>query len=276
MSLLNDMKLGYTWVKQSYDLFLHHPAKWLFLSLLYVVVFVILPMALLGAIGYLVNQEAAIVWSVLTSVLGLAVSFSWPIFTSLVIGVCRETHMQRNTPVAEVFSKIRPHIRQLIFLGVLFFAYRLIMLAALQPDMQALEEWRAAHPNDTEFPWIFWLLMLKLFTLQVPLILATWYSPLLISFQELSVLKAVQHSIWAALKNLVALLSAWLTLTFFVVMLMALLGLLVGVISLFAPVLVESLGELLLLLAFLMATAFLFSIQYFSYLYMYYERETES
>lgn len=274
--MLKDIKLGYQWVKQSYDLFLHHPGKWLFLSLQYLLVFVLMPMLLLGAIGALVKQEAAVFWLILVSVLGLAVSFSWPIFTSLVIGVCRETDMQRQTPISEVFNKIRPHLGQLVMLGVLFFAYRMLMLAFLQGDMQGLEEWRQANPQQTDFPLIFWWLMIKLLVLQIPLILATWYSPLLISFQELSVLQAIQHSIWAALKNLLSLISAWLSLTFFVVLLMALVGLLVGVIALLSPMLGQILGELLLLLAFLVATAFLFSIQYFSYLYMYYQRTGET
>lgn len=276
MNVVQDLKLGYQWVKQSYDLFLHHPGKWLFLSLQYLLVFVLMPMMLLGAIGALVNQDTAFIWIALISLVGLAVSFSWPVFTSLVIGVCRETHMQRDTPVSEVFSKIRPHLSQLIVLGVLFFVYRILMLALLQSDMTALEQWRQDNPNATDFPLVFWGLMIKLIVLEIPLILATWYSPLLISFQQMRVLNAVQHSIWAALKNLVALISAWLTLTFFVILLMAILGLLVGVIALLSPMLGQVLGELLLLLAFLVATAFLFSIQYFSYLYMYYQRDGET
>ena len=275
MDIVQDLKLGYGWVKQSYDLFLHHPAKWLFLSFLYLFVFIMMPMLLLGTIGYLINQHASVFLLIVTSFIGLAVSFSWPIFTSLVIGVCRETHMQRQTPLGEIFAKIRPHIRQLIFLGGLFFAYRMLMLIAMQADMQGLEHWREANPNSNDFPLIFWVIMLKLMVLEVPLILATWYSPLLISFQELTVIRAIQHSIWASLKNLVALLSAWVTLTFFVVLLMMLLGLLVGVTALISAQLGQMLGEFVLMLAFLIATAFLFSIQYFSYLYMYYEKASQ-
>ena len=55
MSLINDVKLGYSWVKDSYQLFLHHPAKWLSLSFLYLFVFVIMPMILLGGIGVLAD-----------------------------------------------------------------------------------------------------------------------------------------------------------------------------------------------------------------------------
>jgi len=276
MNVMNDIKLGYGWVRQSYDLFLHHPAKWLFLSFLYLFVFILMPMLLLGTIGFLVNQHASVLLLIVTSLLGLAFSFSWPIFTSIVIGVCRETHMNRQTSVSEIFAKIRPHIRQLVFLGIIFFSYRMIMLVAMQSDIQALEQWRQAHPNVTDFPWIFWITMLKVLVLEVPLILATWYSPLLISFQELSVIQAIQHSIWASLKNLVSLISAWVSLTIFVVILMLVLGLLVGVIALLSASMGKVLGEMVLMLAFLVATAFLFSIQYFSYLYMYYEKNKQA
>lgn len=272
MSLIHDIKLGYSWVKDSYELFLHHPAKWLFLSFLYLFVFVILPMTLLGSIGVLANQHGSVLLLILFSLVGLTVSFSWPIFTSLVIGVCRETHMERQTPLAEIFAKIRPHVRQLIFLGMMFFIYRMIMLTSLQPDLQSLEDWRTAHPDSMQLPFQFWVIMLKLLVLEVPLILATWYSPLLISFQELTVVKAVQHSIWASLKNLIPLISAWVTLTFFVVLMMILLGVIVGVFGLFAASLSHILEGVVLMLAFLVATAFLFSIQYFSYLYMYYQK----
>lgn len=276
MNMLQDLKLGYSWVRQSYDLFLHHPAKWLFLSFLYLFVFIMLPMLLLGTIGVLINQEASVILLILTSLVGLVVSFSWPIFTSLVIGVCRETHTERHTALSEIFAKIRPHIRQLILLGILFFAYRMLMVFAMQTDMQSLEQWREANPNNNDFPLIFWIIMLKILVLEVPLILATWYSPLLISFQEMTVIHAIQHSIWASLKNLVSLISAWLTLTIFVVLMMMLLGLIVGVVAFLSGDLGRLLGELVLMLAFLIATAFLFSIQYFSYLYMYYEKPRSS
>jgi len=59
MNVMNDIKLGYGWVRQSYDLFLHHPAKWLFLSFLYLFVFILMPMLLLGTIGFF-SQPARI------------------------------------------------------------------------------------------------------------------------------------------------------------------------------------------------------------------------
>ncbi|MFM8758965.1 MAG: hypothetical protein ACKODS_05390, partial [Methylophilaceae bacterium] len=62
----------------------------------------------------------------------------------------------------------------------------------------------------------------------------------------------------------------------FVVILMLVLGLLVGVIALLSASMGKVLGEMVLMLAFLVATAFLFSIQYFSYLYMYYEKNKQA
>ncbi len=268
-TILKEIKLGYVWVKQSYQLFLHHPGKWLFLFSQYLLI--ILPMTLMDAISGLVGQDTAFIWIVLITLVGLAVSFSWPIFTSFVIGMCRETHMQRATPLSAVLDKIRPHLFQLIVLGALFFAYKKLMLVLLQSDTTALEQWHQGNPNATNFPLMFWGLIIKWVALEIPLILATWYSPLLISFQEMSVLNAIQHSIWGALKNLVSLITAWIILLFFVVIFMAMLGLLVGLIMLFLPQLGLVLQSLLLLFMFLVVTAFLFFIQYFSYLYMYYQ-----
>jgi hypothetical protein len=75
-----------------------------------------------------------------------------------------------------------------------------------------------------------------------------------------------------ALHNITALITAWLTLTLAVVAVMLLLGLVIGIVAIFAKGLACILGMMLIMFVSLMATAFLFSIQYFSFLSMYYKK----
>jgi hypothetical protein len=108
--------------------------------------------------------------------------------------------------------------------------------------------------------------------LQIPLLLSTWYSPLLISYHQYSVWKSIGHSVWASLRNIVSLITAWLTLTFVVVLGMLVLGLTIGFISIASKGFAEVLGATVLVFASLLATALLFSIQYYSFLDMYYKK----
>jgi hypothetical protein len=269
MTFRSKMKLGFSWVTDSLILFKQHPAKWMGLSSMYLVFFQFLPILLLGIIEQINEAHGSIIILFLVGLLGLALTFSWPIFTSVVIGVCRETHVDRPTPVSEVLHRVKPHAKQLIFLGVVFFVYRLVMIAFTEADIQALD----LQQMDKEImPIGFWMLMLKLMVLQVPLLLATWYSPLLISYHQYSVFKSIGHSVWAALHNITALITAWVSLTLAVVGVMLLLGLLIGIIAIFAKGLAAFLGMIVVMFVSLMATAFLFSIQYFSFLPMYYKK----
>ena len=269
MTFRSKVKLGFSWVADSLVLFKQHPAKWMALSSLYLVFFQFMPILLLGIIEQINQSHGSIVVLFIVGLLGLALTFSWPIFTSLVIGVCRETHAERATLVKEVFYRVKPHAKQLIFLGVVFFVYRLLMIAITETDIQALD----IQKMDKEvMPIGFWWLMLKLLVLQVPLLLATWYSPLLISYHQYSVFKSIVHSVWAALHNITALITAWVTLTLGVVGIMLVLGLVIGLIAIVAQGLAAFLGMMLIMFVSLMATAFLFSIQYFSFLAMYYKK----
>ena len=269
MTFTSKVKLGFSWVTDSLELFKRHPAKWMGLSSLYLVFFQFLPILLLGIIESINQTHGSIFILFFVGLLGLALTFSWPIFTSLVIGVCRETDAERATPVSEVFNRVKPHAKQLVFLGVAFFIYRLIMIALTEADIQAFD----VHQMDKEvMPIGFWWLILKLLVLQVPLLLATWYSPLLISYHQYSVSKSIVHSVWAALHNITALITAWVVLTLAVVGIMLVLGLAIGVVAIFAKGVAAFLGMVTIMLISLMATAFLFSIQYFSFLSMYYKK----
>ena len=92
------------------------------------------------------------------------------------------------------------------------------------------------------------------------------------SYHQYSVFKSIGHSIWASLKNIVSLITAWLTLTVVVVLGMLVLGLTIGFIALASKGLAEVLGAAVLVFASLVATAMLFSIQYYSFLDMYYKK----
>jgi hypothetical protein len=272
MTMKSKIEHGYGWVKQSVDLFMHHPAKWLALSSLYIVFFQFLPILLLEINNTLIQSNGSIFILFIVGFLGLAFSFSWPIFTSFIIGVCRETDAGRATPMGEVFNRIKPHIRQLMFLGAVFFVYRLVMIGLTEGDLEALKDWNADRVETEAMPVVFWVLMVKLLVLQIPLLLSSWYSPLLVSYHQYSVFKSIGHSIWASLKNIVSLITAWLTLTLVVVLGMLILGLTIGFIALASKGLAEVLGAAVLVFASLVATAMLFSIQYYSFLDMYYKK----
>lgn len=269
MTFQSKIYLGLDWIKQSLRLFKQHPNKWLGLSAMYLFVFQLMPIVLLGLIEKINQNHGSILILFFVGVIGLTLTFSWPVFTSFIVGVFRETDAERTTPLNVIFNRVKPHFNQLIFLGAAFFIYRMLMLATFENDISALD----IHQLEREvMPIGFWWLILKLLLLQIPLLLATWYSPLLISYHQYSLWKSVYHSIWAALQNFTSLVTAWVMLTLGVAVMMLLLGMLVGIIAIFSKGFAALLGMALLIFSSLIAISFLFSIQYFSFMSMYYKK----
>jgi hypothetical protein len=269
MTFQSKIYLGLDWIKQSIRLFKQHPNKWMALSSMYLFVFQLMPIVLLGMIDKINQHHGSIFILFFVGGLGLILTFSWPVFTSFIVGVFRETDANRTTSLKVIFNRVKPHFNQLIFLGAAFFIYRIIMLATFEHDIQSLD----IHQLENEvMPIGFWWLILKLLLLQIPLLLATWYSPLLISYHQYSLWKSLYHSIWAALHNFTSLVTAWVVLTLGIAVMMLLLGIFVGIIAILSKGFAAMLGMALLIFSSLIAISFLFSIQYFSFMSMYYKK----
>jgi hypothetical protein len=108
-------------------------------------------------------------------------------------------------------------------------------------------------------------ILLKLSLLLIPLMMATWFAPMLIAFNNYGVMKAIKSSIAGSIQYMVALGAAWIVLTAGILMIMLIIGIVAGILSSLIPGVGQMLMSFVLFGIFLMATALMLAFQYVSY-----------
>lgn len=243
-------KQGYDWIRESLALFRQGPAKWLLLSLAYVIFYIVLPAL-----------------QVLPLLLKILIGLSWPVFLVAAIAMFREADRRRETELGDIMQSLKPHMSKLLALGGLCLLYGMVVSYFTQDDMRALAamtnikavpEAEASMTRNLGF-------VLKLALLLLPMLMATWFSPMLIAFNDYSLGKAIKSSIAGCLQFWLALGAAWLILTVFMTLAMMLIGLIIGLIAAISQPLGLSLIAVLLLGSLFVATALMLAFQYVSY-----------
>ncbi len=243
---------GISWIKESIALFKTAPRKWLMLALAYLSLFVMLPsIPVLQFFAFL---------SVLI----------WPIFLAVAIAQYRNAELNKQEAIAQTLQIMQPKMLQLMALGGACLLYAVLMSMILNSDLQGLANIAQNKDKMTE-PQMMALMqkmlpvMLKMLLLSIPLLMATWFSPMLIAFNNYSVVKAVKSSIAGSLQFIIALTAAWLALSFGILGLMLGVGIFGGIVSALVPALGQLLIPFILFGCMLLATALMLAFQYVSY-----------
>ena len=155
-------------------------------------------------------------------------------------------------------------------LGGICLLYGIVVSFILNSDIEGLLKFTQGKDEMTESQAMLMMqamipLLLKLSLMLIPLMMATWFSPMLIAFNNYGVIKAIKPSIAGSLQYMVALGASWLMLTAGIVGAMLLVGIVVGIISSLAPLLGQMLTSLLVFGCLLLATTLMLAFQYVSY-----------
>ena len=250
-------KTGLSWVKESIALFKTAPRQWLLLALVYVGLFMILPsvgsLALFGFISMLI----------------------WPVFLAVSAGLYRDADFQKPTNLPMLLRFIQPKLTLLVALGAGSLLYSVLVGFILSDDVQglaAIAQIGSANPNAsmTEAQMVAFMqkmvpVLLKMVLLLIPLLMATWFSPMLIAFNDYSIIKSVKSSIAGSLQYMVAMGVAWLALSAGLVFGIMVVGVIAGFLSNIIPSLQHTLMSFLMFGALLLATAMMLAFQYVSY-----------
>ncbi len=243
---------GMSWVKESLALFKTAPRKWLLLALAYVSLFMMLP-------SIPILQFFAFV-SILI----------WPIFLAIAIALYRNADMKKQQNLGEIITHIQPKMLQLMALGGACLLYAVLVSFILNSDLQGLATLAQNKTEMTESQMLIFLkkmlpLLLKLTLLLIPLLMATWFSPMLIAFNNYGLVKAMKSSIAGSLQYFVALTAAWVLLTAGILTLMLVVGIVAGALSSLVPMLGQMLMSFVVFGCLLLATALMLAFQYVSY-----------
>ena len=245
-------KTGISWVKESVDLFKTAPRKWLSLALAYVGLFMMLP------------SIPSLQFFAFVSIL------IWPVFLAIAIMMYRNADIKKEQNFSEIINIIQPKLKQLIALGGACLLYAALVSFVLNSDIKGLAELAQNKTNMTESQMIVFLqkmfpFLLKFTLLLIPLMMATWFSPMLIVFNNYSFVKALKSSVAGSLQYMIALGVSWLLLTLGIMALMLIVGIVAGIVSSLVPVLGQMLMSFVVFGCLLLATALMLAFQYVSY-----------
>lgn len=232
-----------TWLRDILLLFRKAPGKWMLLGLAHVFFFVMVP-ALLGIkfISFLLL----------------------PAFLAIVMGFYRNADQGLYADLGDLLNEIKPNFRKLLLLGAICVFYVFLINLLTAEDAARLQEFAKAEPSPEEMMDQFGPLFMKLMLLLLPLVLLIWFSPMLVAYQQYSVMRAIKSSLAAFIQYLLPLLLTWLGVTLIIMLGMTLSGVVVAIISAFSQ---PAGGLLMLVLVFscmLLASALMFAFQYIS------------
>jgi hypothetical protein len=105
----------------------------------------------------------------------------------------------------------------------------------------------------------------KLILLLLPLLMATWFSPMLIVYNHYSLFKSIKSSIAGCLMYIAPLGLSWLIFSTTAILFMLSCGVLIGSLASFFPSIGPSLMGAIIFFALLVITSVMFAFQYISY-----------
>lgn len=245
-------KTGKSWISESIALYKSAPNKWILLASAYVAVFMMIP-----------SLPGFQLFSLITILI-------WPMFMVVAITMYRNADNNVTQTLSEIITTIKPKIRSLIALGGIFLLYGMLVSLLLNSDIDGLIGMTKSvdRMTDTQAEALFQMmlpLLLKLTLALIPMMMATWFSPMLIAFNNYTVAKAIKSSIAGSLQYMLALGLAWILLTVGIFTLLIIAGILIAIIGNFAPMLGQLLMPILVFGCLLLATALMLAFQYVSY-----------
>ena len=245
-------KTGRSWISESIALFKAAPNRWILLAAVYVAVFMMIP-----------SLPGFQLFSLITILI-------WPIFMVIAIAMYRNADNFVKQSLSEIINMIKPKMSPLLALGGIFLLYGLLVSLLLNSDIDGLLGMASSMDKMTDTQAIALLdkilpFLLKLTLALIPMMMATWFSPMLIAFNNYTVGKAIKSSIAGSLQYMVALGVAWILLTLGIFSLLIMAGIIIAILGGLAPMLSQLLMPILVFGCLLLATSLMFAFQYVSY-----------
>lgn len=245
-------RTGISWVTESYALFKQAPQQWLFVALAYIGLFVVLP-SLPGM-----------------QFLALLIILIWPMAIAVIAKLYRNAEMQKHENLPAVIQTLKPKTGVLLSLGVvcllylfavsLFFSEQASVLNGMANNQEKMTEKEMAGIMKNAIPFFF-----KFFLMLIPLYMLTWFSPMLIAFNEYALIKALKSSLAGVLQYLVALIAAWVLLVSIFLLLTIISSVLVGILSAMVPAIAKPLISFFTFGSMVIISALMLAFQYVSY-----------
>lgn len=235
------------WNKESFKLFKKTPNQSLMLSLAYLFIFMLLPSM------------------PMIQIFSIASILIWPIFLVFAVNFYKTHDKNKEENFLAVFEKIKPRLTTLLMLGFICLIYAAMVTMVLNSEMQGFIQ---LSENNNELVTVinnFVPMIGKLILLLLPLLMATWFSPMLIVYNNYSLFKSIKSSIAGCLMYIFPLGLSWLIFSTIAILFMLSCGLLIGALASLFPAIGPSLMGAIIFFALLVITSVMFAFQYISY-----------
>jgi uncharacterized membrane protein len=184
-----DVGRGVEWLKQGWQLFTRNPGIWIAIAVILMVVVIVL--------------------SFIPFVGTLAVNFLMPVFAGGILLGCKSQSEGGDIAIDNLFAGFRQNTGNLIMVGV-FYLVGVIVITVLVFLIGGGAAFTGGligrGPGVGMALGGFFLAMLVMLALLVPLAMAVWFAPALVVFHGVAPLEAMKASFFACLKNIVPFL----------------------------------------------------------------------
>ena len=235
------------WNKESFLLFKKTPNQSLMLSLTYLFIFMLLPSV------------------PMIQIFSIASILIWPVFLVFAVNFYKIHDKNKNETFLAVYEKIKPRLLTLLALGFICLTYAGMVTMILNAEMQHFIQ---LSENNNELVNVinnFVPMIGKLILLLLPLLMGTWFSPMLIVYNHYSLFKSIKSSIAGSLMYIIPLGLSWLIFSTTAILFMLSCGVLIGSLASFFPNIGSSLMGAVIFFALLVITSVMFAFQYISY-----------
>jgi hypothetical protein len=180
---------GWTWITEGWEIFRRQPGMWIGLWVVFMVIF--LPAGSIPFLG-----------SVLTALF-------WPVFMAGIAIGCRAVDQGGRLELGHLFAGFREGLATLVGVGAISFGAALVVGvivglgfgASVFARMGTSPETMAAVDGMT-----LTLIVLIMLALMLPVVMAIWFAPLLVAFQQQGAWEGMKQSFAGCLKNIVPFL----------------------------------------------------------------------
>ena len=137
---------------------------------------------------------------------------AWPISTMIFINFFRLSQDKKEINFKALLKINKENMRLLIYLGVICLFYSLLISLVLSPDIKnfvaAISEPEISEDISNNLVSI----LVKFMVLAIPILMATWFSPILIAYHNFGLIKAIKSSFAGVLLSIMPITLSWLIL----------------------------------------------------------------
>ena len=190
---------------------------------------------------------------------------AWPISTMIFINFFRLSQDKKETNFKALLKINKENMRLLIYLGVICLFYSLLISLVLSPDIKnfvaAVSEPEISEDISNNLVSI----LVKFMVLAVPILMATWFSPILIAYHNFGLIKAIKSSFAGVLLSIMPITLSWLILLGGFILVIFLMIVVFTILGSSENVLMSYVLIFLCMLALAAYISTLFSFQYITY-----------